>query len=404
MSRKSVLFNSTFEKLGHEHLLGKQMLLPPDQVNLRNAQKVVVSEFCEQMLLFDRVSLKADRWNFSLYFLIREFGIDTIQQFIERGMIEILLWTPLIVTSTGMQLEDGSIDENAVLGKPPLVSGSLTDEDSDPENNFESVLKQLTNDKGRIKSFIKAATKATVLPNNNLAAQSVDLTIDAYKSGKLLKLGMENDKNPEDLNVQERLKLMELSHDVLETSILAQYEYKSLNKYSYSIISSQSLENIGKALHVQGGSKTILTLESVPDLKTLFLTNQLSKKDLKTLRYKSVAKTFRKWLNEVVESENCSDISKEYINEITGKKNFWDSPGGKIVKNVGMLGVGAGLGTVIGGLGIAPVAVGAAIGKGAELGLGLFDSFYLDGLLKGRNPRMFVEDVEQLIENNQQEA
>lgn len=381
---RSTIFNSKFDRLGKN--------------TSTSNQREVTSEFCEELLLFDKVCLKADRINYSLYFLILEFGINTVQEYLERGLIELLLWTPVIVTTTGHMREDGTIDKDAVIGKPPIVSGQLIDEDRDPEHNVEKILKHLGVSRNRINSFKKSARKATIVPNAALAAQSVNLTVDAYATGKLADLGLINNKRPEDMDVNERLRLLDLSQDVLETSVLAQYEYKSFNEYSYTEISERALDSIGTALNVRENSKTILKLENVPDLKTLFLSGQLNKDDVKALRYKSTAKTFRKWLNQISDNEDCSQISKEYMNEITGKNNFWDSVGGKLVKNIGMLGVGSALGVAIGGLGIVSASIGAALVKGSELGLGLFDSFFLDGLLKGKNPRMFVEEVEKKIQ------
>ena len=394
ITNRSIIFNSKFDRLGKEKITGKQFLSPSDNIALAQSQKEVISEFCEELLLFDKVSLKADRYNYALFFLIKEFGINTIQEYFERGLIEILLWTPLIVTSTGSIRENGTIDRESVLGKSPIVSGHLSEEDSNPENNIKNILKNFYLNKDRSNSFINAAIKSIIIPNNALAVQAVDLTIDAYKTGKLNNIGIKNEKVPENLNVDERLKLLELSHDVLETSILAQYGYKSFNDYSYTEISDKAFDSIASALKVKENSKTILTLENMPDLKSLFFSGQLNKVDLKTLRYKSTAKQFRKWLNEVSSNQDCTSISKEYMNEITGKNDFWDTTKGKIVKNVGMLGVGSALGAAIGSITITSVAIGSLLAKGAELGLGLFDSFFLDGLLKGKNPRLFIDEIE----------
>lgn len=355
-----------------------------------------MAEFCEEFLLFDKVSLKADRINYSLHFLILEFGIDTIQEYFERGLIELLLWTPFIGTKTGNKFNKG--DQDSVIGTPPLISGNLAEKHRDPENNIAEILKNFQLSKDRIKSFKKAASKATIIPNDNLAAQSVAMTIDAYETGKLNSLGLKNTMSAENLDIHQRLKLLRLSSDVLETAILAQYEYKSFNQYSYSEISKQALESIGGALKIKEASKIILNIENIPDLKSLFISGKLKPEELTKLRYKSSAKAFRRWLDEVSKNQDCTDVSKEYINELTGKNSFWSTHKGKIVKNISMLGVGSALGVAIDGLGITSATLGAAVSKIAELGLGLFDSFYLDGLLKGQNPRMFLEEIENTVE------
>lgn len=38
----------------------------------------------------------------------------------ERDLLELLLWTPALVTSPGLKLDNGTIDHSVVLGTPPL--------------------------------------------------------------------------------------------------------------------------------------------------------------------------------------------------------------------------------------------------------------------------------------------
>ena len=44
-------------------------------------------------------------------------------------------------------------------------------------------------------------------------------------------------------------------------------------------------------------------------------------------------------------------------------------------------------------------AVAGPIGAAAGFGLGLLDTFVLDGILTGKNPSMFVDDLRNNIEN-----
>jgi hypothetical protein len=63
----------------------------------------------------------------------------------------------------------------------------------------------------------------------------------------------------------------------------------------------------------------------------------------------------------------------------------------KLVRNIGVWGIGTGLGAILAG------PIGAATG----FGLGLLDTFLLESILKGKNPSMFIESIRRERENNQ---
>jgi len=107
------------------------------------------------------------------------------------------------------------------------------------------------------------------------------------------------------------------------------------------------------------------------------------------LRHLSNAKYFRKWINEISESSNAIEITKEYINQIKGSNKFFTSGEGKLIRNLGMFGASTALG----------VAVAGPVGAVAGFGLGLLDTFVLDGILIGKNPSMFIDDLRGSIKN-----
>jgi len=105
----------------------------------------------------------------------------------------------------------------------------------------------------------------------------------------------------------------------------------------------------------------------------------------------SNAKYYRKWINSIGESANAQQITKEYLNEIKGSNKFFNRSGGKFVKNLGMFGVSTALGAAIAG----------PSGAAAGFGLGLLDTFVLDNLLKGKNPSMFINEIEKQIKTKE---
>ena len=171
--------------------------------------------------------------------------------------------------------------------------------------------------------------------------------------------------------------------------MLSKYELKSFENYEHYKICQQNLQNIGNALNVTQGTSEILKIENIPNLKNLFIQEQLDFESVTNLRYKSNSKYFRKWINSISEDSNAEEITKEYINEIKGKNKFFETTEGKFVRNIGMFGINAALGTAVAG----------PVGTIAGFGLGLLETYWLDKLLIGKNPSMFIEDVESEIKN-----
>ena len=85
---------------------------------------------------------------------------------------------------------------------------------------------------------------------------------------------------------------------------------------------------------------------------------------------------------------NAEEITKEYFNEVTGSTKFFESNKCKLVKTLGLYGINTALGLTISGM------AGAISG----LGLGFLEDFWLDDILKGRNPSLFIKDIRDKIE------
>lgn len=379
MDKRNTVFNDQLELFGLRYITKVAPIPPGPEFTMEAQRKILLSILFEQFLLFDSVVIKLERSNLGLHFLISILGIDKVEYLIEKDVIKLLLWTPLIVTSIGRKREDGTLDESVVIGTPPLVSGNYVESDSDPEKNIETALSYFNFSRERKRTFIRKIRDKYLFPKNELTSKATTIIIDAYKNNRLEALGLKYEKDPENLNVTERGLLQKFGHDVLDTSVLADMGFKSYNKYSIYNISESSIKQIESAMKISDGTSQIFKIENVPDIKSLVLDNILSFDSVFDLRYKSVAKSYRKWINNVSNNEDALPITKEYIDAITGKHKFFESSGGKFMKILGMFGIGAGLGAFLG-----PI---------SDLGLGLFDTYILDGILKGWNPQMFVDQI-----------
>jgi hypothetical protein len=373
------------------------------QFNLQNPnfneqeQRMIIAGFFEQMLLFDRITLSTNRLNYTLTLLIAHLGINTVERLFQSGYVKIMLSSPILVTGSGRQREDGTMDLSVIYEQPPIATGSLSDEDMDPERNIQMALSNFDFHRDRKRIFSRIARDHYIVPDGmQYSSEAGRLVIDAYVKNNLSLVGLPYNKEPNELHLPERQLLLDLGYKVLETSIVSNYGMKSYGDSQIQGIYEQNLANIGNALKVTTNTTSLLTLEGIPNLQQLFIQERLEFDSVFKMRHTPNAKYFRKWINEISTSESAKEISVEYLNEIKGSNKFFASTGGKFVKNVGMFGAGLGLGAALAG------PIGAAVGvigaKAAEFGLGLLDTFVLDGLLTGKNPSMFIDDVKQKID------
>ena len=230
------------------------------------------------------------------------------------------------------------------------------------------------------------------MPNNSIAEKSTEIVIDAYLKGRLTELGLNAEKKPETLNIEERKKLFELGNNVLETTVLAEKNFKSYDKYQTFNLTKVSIRSIESAYHVSENTSKIFTIENLANIQSLVMENKIPFERVFDIRYKANIKHYRKWINSLSKSTDATKVTKDYMDEVAGKNKFFESTGGKFVRTVGMFGIGAGLGLLTEG--VAGAAVGALAGKATDLGLALLDTYVLDGVLKGWNPRMFVNEID----------
>lgn len=351
-------------------------------------EEEILAKLFEQLLIFDRVIIRTNRLNFSLVFLLSKLGINTVERLLERGYIKFLIWTPMIVTGSGKQMDDGTIDESVMLGRPPIMAGSLANDDIDPEENVRQALSRFELNRDRKRAFSREAVKNYIVPDGmEFASESSRFIIDAYVNNNLCNLGLPFEKDPNQLDLEQRRKLLSLGHTVIETAILAQYGLKSFENYEHFAICSQNLANIGKAYNVTKNASTLFKLEDLPNLSELYTQERIDFERIFDFRNLPAAKFYRKWINEVGENASGKEITKEYLNQIKGNTRFFTTRGGKLVKRLMLFGVSTAIGK----------AVGADVGTATGLALGVLDNLWLDGILKGKNPAMYIDSIKKEI-------
>jgi hypothetical protein len=319
---KSIVLNNA---LGSHFPFGEAPNLSPIQ------RQYMLAEMFEQLMIFDTLTLTCNRTNLALQFLLREVGIDSVEHLLEAGYLRFILWSPIIVTTTGIRNPDGTIDESTVIGKPPFAAGSLGDQDLDPERNIYQALQHIPLLRSRKRAFVKKARKQYTVPDGMLVAMdATKLIIDSYKNNDLEYLGLPMTKEPEQMTMPERSKLLDLGQVVIETAILSQYGLKSYENYEAYSICKKNLENIGKGYNIAGNTGQLFNLENLPDLKELYKQEHLDFDAVFRLRHLDIAKYYRKWINEVGENSNQEEVTAEYLNAIKGTGKFFESKGGNL--------------------------------------------------------------------------
>jgi hypothetical protein len=393
MSNLNIVFNTQLELFGDRYISREISVPSTAEFKMEIQKRKLMALIFEQLLMFDKIAIKVDRHNHGLFFLINELGINKVEELLEHNILKLILWNPVIVTSTGTIREDKTIDHSTVFGRKPIVAGHYSSEEFNPEKNIDDLLKRFNFHKDRKKIFKKIALKQYELPDPSIALKSEKIVIDAYQNNRLESLGLKFEKEPNHLDHLERMKLWQLGNEVLETSVLAEKRFKSYDNYSYFNLTNESIKHIESALKVSENTSKILQIENVVDIQSLVFENRIPFDRIYSLRYNNMIKEYRKWINSVSSDIDGKQISKEYIDEITNKNRYFESSGGKFLRTIGMFGIGAGVGAAIAGN--PGIFAGGAIGKVADFGLAIIDTYILDGILKGWNPRMFVEAIKQ---------
>jgi len=236
----------------------------------KEQDRQIIAGLFEQLLVFDKITISTNRLNFGLFFLIDRLGLNTVERLFDYGYIKLMLWSPMILTGTGHKESDGTIVESVIFGQPPIVAGVLSSEDTDPENNIQKALLKFGLHRDRKRILTKRILKHyVILDGMEFSKGATKFIIDSYQNNNLSGLGLPFEKEPNELNIEQRKQILRLGHKVLETAILAKYNYKSYENYEHYSICKQNLNNIGKAYNIIGNTSEILRFENLPDLKSL---------------------------------------------------------------------------------------------------------------------------------------
>lgn len=362
----------------------------PDPEQLLPALKVEQENIFEQLLLFDRISFKVYGENVLVPVLINTFGLPAFTDLLEQRAIGFTLWTPMV---------GHFVDE--IPGLVPLTAGNLSspahcDPEQSIELGFEWMDKPLPRKERR--ALTKKLLKAYEVPPETLSHDAVRLTLSAYKSGKLGRLGLPNEGTPlESLALAGKKVLSDHATRLVEYSYMVQGGMTSFAEPSYFNLLADTATKVQAASTKTQAFGVIAELEKFPDLRAIAAQIDEPYAKVAKLQSKHSAVKFRKWLDQMA-TDPGSFNAKAYIDAIEEAQGFFETKKGRVVKSVTVTTVGAALGGVVGGL--AGAAVGSTLAKVAEPAMDhvfdLVDEFVISGLSKGWTPRMFLGDLRKL--------
>jgi hypothetical protein len=342
--------------------------------------KELEANMVEQLLLFGKVALQVPGKNLTLAFIIERGGIRLLDELVAQDALEFVMW-PVFIMS---MVREGADDREVI------VSGYHNDDIyNDPEKSLSLSIADLTQNglsERKAKHLLRKLRDQYVMPNIDLAKKSKELTEELYEQGRLQKLGIPLKQSWSDVTNSEAAQIALFASNILETAAITEFDYLGWKMPVHELIYRDSVREILVGGKVSEDVQRILTVEKIPDIKSLVLGGHLNLEKASILRKTSIAEEFRDWLQNVERNPDNRDILKRYIDTVAGKDNFFQTPQGKIMKTMGMSFLGAAAGKYLGDAGLAGTLLG--------FGFGLFDAFIVANLLRGKNPRYFIEKLD----------
>lgn len=386
----TVKYISSLDEFCHKFIL-KGQYKPSQEDTLLFAGRLrnIQSEIFESLMLFDRVNFRVTGENVPLSMLITEVGVRGLENLIEQSAIQFTHWTPQI-----LYFDDNQPGLHA-LGAGRLTSAAHTD----PETSIKiglDLLRDRPNKKERA-TILSKVRDLYIYADESLEHDAKELVVSAWEANKLLPLGLDSkDADICDLPSATKRLLCKCAEDLLEYKHIVSKQLTSTDKVSNLSFFHDCTKKINSSIYHDAFS-AILKFENFPDLKRVFEEIDFPLKKAEKMRSSNNAQKFRGWLASATGGGDIQSISESYISSIVNKKGFLDKPVGKITKTAVMALAGAGVGALASPVGSAiGGVVGPLVSPAADIGLDLVDQFFLDGLLKGWSPKMFIDEVKGL--------
>ena len=387
-----LLYFSELNDFCRKYYIGESGTISPNQRELIQDSHTMTAKILENLLLFDTVAIKVYGENIPLAILVRMFGVKGIEALIEQGALRFILWN-IMVTHL--------VDE--IPGIEPLQSGVLDSPvHSNPtesiDSGFQWLPKQIT--RREKKTLLRKVRDIYIVPDKDLAHQSVNIVKSAYNSGKLKSYGLNNENESYiELNLNKRSIVCKCADELSQYAFLMENGLTTLSNFEFYQLFNDSNRKFCNAVKLRDSFTELCTLENIPNFGAILPHIKDPFDSVVELRNKNSSIKFRKWISECTSSDSYVPITKEYVDAIANAQGFFETIKGKMTKTIAMSAIGAGVGAIISSS-IGGAALGGAAGSmlspTADWGLDLLDEFVLSGLRKGWTPKIFFDDIEKL--------
>jgi hypothetical protein len=394
-----IIFSPDVNEFCQQFLVIRPGKADPTQAQADAAVTAVRKSIFENLLLFDKVSLKISGDSIPVPFLISILGQKGFDALLEQDALEFVIWTQ----------HAGFVVHN-IPGLDGLVAIGQPAELTDPEKSIDAGLRWMPTAPPpgrRRRRFIRRLLPYFRVTDKEIGQNSLDVVRTAMRAGGLEHYGLPKVAGHADnLSDSERRIAAQCADQFAEYRYILDKGMTSFANYKYYSLfwaSASRFQTMSRSIE---GFSRIATLEGLPDLKALFdeMRDPFSK--LPHLRQTRNAKFFRNWLEKTAGESPETDMVKSYLDSLAERTGVFDSKRGRLVKAVGMATVG--MGSAAAATHLAGAEVGAVAGTAAavitdkiaefttETVMGLLDGFVLEAVSKGRSPRMFLDDLSQL--------
>jgi hypothetical protein len=349
--------------------------------------RILTGQLAEALLFSDQLVLNVNGINLELPLLIELFGFKTVCKLLEKDIIH-FTFCPGVVSYLAAEKVHA-----LGLSTPPgmhrfLGVGVAW---SDPFESAELALREQTSlkrDDRRLLSRL-VSRNSKVLPGDKIFQEGVRLANADIRSELGKQLGFAHEDIPErgDFVGDKENNFRDLTHfNMLYLSMVMSKCTDTVSKeLGYRVLQNRVVVEPQFKDQIRVFDN-ILQFEDVPDVQELVSSGRLSLRNVLEIRDSNHLQEFRQWLKSLPNEEREIEVLKAYRRAVEDKMST------KTIYKLLKLGVFTATGTAIGSLiGPAGTVLGGIAGVATDLALSFTDTFFVDQLIDGWNPKIFIE-------------
>jgi len=357
-----------------------------------------IRAIAEQLLLFDEVKFSVTGPNTGVVAIYNAMGARSFESLLDQGALSFVIWQP-----TPMFTHDEKSVSATFVGR----IGDGNNYEIDPERIVDYGLSLCANNMADHyrKRIRRKLIDAHEILEQSLANTSWEVTNKAIEEGLFESRGLPRDVIVQGSDISVGKRALECAQGFLRYRFLLQ---KGLSSFGDEIIYNSyeaGVKNLRKSESVIKNFSIIAEFQSFPDLRSLYDEMQNPFDRISRFRTTEAAKKFRRWISgiEAADGEPIALI-REYVDSCSKRHGLFESGMAKFIKAATLVGVGqllplalpetALLSAVLTGIPL-PI-VDKAFEGGAELCLGLADSFIIENLKVGWTPKSFFRGLKKI--------